>query len=188
MQKPLQITFRNLPHSDAIEAKVRQQVAKLENLCDRIQRCRVVIDAPHQHHYKGQQYQITIDLTVPNEEIVINREPTAHQAHQNCYVAIRDAFAAARRQLKTYVSRQRHLVKSHQVPPHGRIVDFHPSEGYGFIETSDGEAIYFHANSLLNGDHKQLAVGTEVRFALEVGEKGPQASTVQLVGKHHIVG
>jgi cold shock CspA family protein len=183
MQKPLQITFRNLPPSEAIEAKVRQQVDKLEELCDRIQSCRVVIDAPHKHHHKGNLYQVTIDLSVPNEEIVVNRDPSADQAHQDCYVAVRDAFNAAKRQLKTYVDRQRRHVKTHEAPPHGRIVEFYPSEGYGFISTPTGETVYFHANSVLNGGGDHLAIGDEVRIAVEVGEQGPQASTVQLVSK-----
>jgi cold shock CspA family protein/ribosome-associated translation inhibitor RaiA len=189
MHSPLQITFRNLPPSDAVEAKVRQQFEKLAALCDRIQSCRVVVDAPHQHQYKGNLYQVTIDISVPNEKIVVNREPSAHQAHENCYVAVRDAFSAARRQVKAYVERHRNHVKTHQVPPHGRIVELYPDEGYGFIAPPDGgDAIYFHANSLLNGDAENLQIGDEVRFAVEQGQKGPQASTVQVIGKHHIVG
>lgn len=188
MQKPLQITFRNLPHSDAVESRIRKQVAKLEALYDRIHSCRVVVNAPHHHQYKGNHYQVTIDLAVPNEKIVVNREPKAQQSHENCYVAVRDAFVAARRQLKSYVERQRNRIKTHEVPPHGRVVELYPEDGFGFIAPPNGgDAVYFHMNSVVNGDIAHLNVGDEVRFSAVSGQKGPQASTVQVVGKHHIV-
>ena len=61
-----------------------------------------------------------------------------------------------------------------------------PEENFGIIETPDGREIYFHRNSLLDENLDDLDVGTEVRFHEEMGEEGPQASTVQVIGKHHI--
>ncbi|MBI4640449.1 MAG: cold shock domain-containing protein, partial [Candidatus Tectomicrobia bacterium] len=58
----------------------------------------------------------------------------------------------------------------------------------GRIETPDGRLVYFHRNSVVDADFDKLQIGDEVRFAEEMGELGPAASRVHLVGKHHIVG
>ncbi len=63
-----------------------------------------------------------------------------------------------------------------------------PEEDYGRIETPDERVIYFHRNSVLDNAFDKLEVGSEVRFVEEMGERGPQASTLTLVGKHHIPG
>jgi len=56
------------------------------------------------------------------------------------------------------------------------------------IATPDGRELYFHRNSLVADDYDQLQLGAQVPFSEEMGEEGPQASSVQIVGKHHIVG
>ena len=116
MQLPLQITFRNIPPSEAVEAKVRERAEKLERITDNIMACRVTIEAPHKHHYKGSTYQVRIDLTVPGNEIVVSRDPGLNHAHENVYVAVRDAFNAVRRQLEDYVRQRQGKVKQHQNP------------------------------------------------------------------------
>ena len=63
---------------------------------------------------------------------------------------------------------------------------FLAGEDCGFIETPDGREIYFHRNSVLDGDFDRLTVGSEVRFVEEPGEKGAQATTVRMIGKHHL--
>ena len=188
MQLPLQITFRDIPPSEAVEAKIRQNAEKLNLFYDRIVSCRIVVEAPHRHHHKGKHYHVRIDLTVPNGELVINRDPPKHKSYEDIYVAIRDAFAAAQRQLKRYAAVQRHETKVHEISPYGRIITLLPDDGYGFIETADGREIYFHQNSLLNCTLSDLEVGSEVRFIEETGEKGIQASSVRLIGKHHLHG
>ena len=99
-----------------------------------------------------------------------------------------DKSSAITRQLQDYKRQQENNVKTHEVPDHGRISEIIPMQDYGRIATPDGREIYFHRNSLVSGDFDALDVGSEVRFTEEMGEQGPQASSVQLVGKHHIVG
>ncbi|WP_455235090.1 HPF/RaiA family ribosome-associated protein [Thiogranum longum] len=188
MKLPLEIVFRNLEPSDAVEAKVRERAEKLENFCKDIMRCEVVIEAHHKHHHQGNLYHVRIDLTVPEAELVASRDPAEHQAHEDVYVAIRDAFDAMRRQLEDYTRRRRGKVKTHEAAPHGRIAELLPELDYGTIKASDGRMIYFHRNSVIDADFDRLEVGDAVHFAEEMGEKGPQASTVHLEGKHHIVG
>lgn len=106
MQPNLQITFRDLPKSDAIEDAIRDKVGKLASFYDRINRCNVVIESPHRHHHKGKQYHVRIDISVPGQELVVARDPGKHDHHDDAYVAVRDAFDAARRQLTEFVKKQ----------------------------------------------------------------------------------
>ena len=128
MRQPLQINFRDIPHSDAIEARVREKANKLDKFYDHIMTCRVMIEAPHGHHHKGNLYHIRIDLTVPNGEIVVNRDPKDHHAHEDVYVAIRDAFDAARRKLQDYARKRRGDVKKHGVSPRGTLSEPLPAD------------------------------------------------------------
>jgi ribosomal subunit interface protein len=183
MELPLQITFRHMEASAAIEARVHEQAQKLERFYDHILSCRVVIEAPHKHHHKGRVYHARVDLTVKDGKLVANREPGLNHAHEDVYVAIRDAFEAVRRQLDGYVSRRRGAVKVHEESPRGQIASLDPQRDFGMIQSSDGREIYFHRNSVVNGEFDKLEVGAEVRFVEEEGEHGPQASTVHVVGK-----
>jgi ribosomal subunit interface protein len=180
MEHPVQITFRDVPSSPAIEARIREEAAELERYYDRIQRCRVVVELPHRHHQQGNLFGVRVDLTVPGAELVTGREPGTHHAHEDVYVAIRDAFEAARRQLQDHVRRLRADTKHHEDPRgEGWVARLFREAGYGFIETADGREVYFHRNSVLDGGFDRLEAGTHVRFVEELGEKGPQASTVR---------
>lgn len=186
MRIPVEISFRGIPRWEKAEAEVRARAAELERF-DRITSCRVLIEAPHRRQQKGQHYHVRIDLTVPGREIVVKRDPTQPRSHEDPYLAIRDAFRAARRQVQDYVRERRGLVKTHEAPPHGRVTKLFPEEGYGFVETADGEEVYFHRNAVFDG-FDALEVGSEVRFTEEQGERGPQAASVRLVGRHHHLG
>lgn len=188
MKIPLQITFHNMDPSPAIESRIIERAAKLDHFHDRIMSCRVVVEAPHHHRHKGNLYQIRIDLKVPGKEIFAKGKPDTHDANEDIYVAIRDAFDAARRQLEDYARHRRGDVKHHEIPAYGVITELHPEKDYGRIRSSDGREIYFHRNSIINKDFDSLSAGDEVRYVEENGEEGPQASTVQVIGKHHIAG
>ena len=188
MQLPLQVTFRHMDASEAMEANIRERVDELDKFFDQIMSCRVVVEAHHKHHRQGNLYHVRVDLKVPGEELVVSRAPGEHHAHEDAYVAIRDAFDAIRRQLEDHARKHRGKVKQHEASPHGRVSELFPREDYGRIITSDGRDIYFHRNSVVNADFDELEVGAEVRFAEESGERGPQASSVRVVGKHHVVG
>ena len=101
MQVPLQIVLEGIGQSDAIEDRVREEVAKLEKFYDRITATRVVVGSPQHRHLKGDTYQVRIHLTIPGTpDIVASVDPSLDHAHEDVYVAIRDAFKAARRQLQ----------------------------------------------------------------------------------------
>src|SRR5512143_3159896 len=175
MRVPLQISFRNMGHSEAVERAIVERAGRLERFSDRIMGCRVVVETRH-HRHQGNLFHIRIDLTLPRHEIVVGRDPALHQAYEDVYVAVRDAFDAARRRLEDYVRRCDQRVKVHETPPHGVITRLEYGKNHGFIETPDGREIYFHRNSVLNADFDRLEVGDPVRFHEEAGEEGPQAS------------
>ena len=184
MEYPVQITFRGLEPSEAVRRTVEERAKKLERHYDKIESCRVVIESPHKHQQKGRLYEVKIRLGVPGEDIVVTREPSKHAAHEDdLYLTINDAFREAARRLEDHVEKRRRLVKRHEGPSEGTVRRLFPEEGYGFIEADDGREIYFHRNAVLDDGFSRLTEGTDVRFAEEQGEKGPQASTVAIRGR-----
>jgi cold shock CspA family protein/ribosome-associated translation inhibitor RaiA len=183
LQIPLQLTFKEIAHSDAVEALVRAHAAKLETFHPRITACRVVLDAAHRHRHKGRDYHVRIDITVPGAELVVGRDPPASTVHEDLNAAIDHAFDVAERLLDDHARRRRGDVKTHEPTTTGRVRQLLNDRGYGFIETPDGREIYFHRRSVPDGGFDRFAVGTEVRFVEEQGEKGPQASTVVALGR-----
>ncbi len=109
MQIPLQITIRDVDHSEALETRIRDKVAKLEEFSKHIISCRVVVEVPHKHHHQGKQFNVRIDIGVPGSEIVVNRDHA-----EDVYVALRDTFDAAKRQLEDYARKIRGDIKAHE--------------------------------------------------------------------------
>lgn len=206
MKLPLQVTFRNIESSPTVEEWIRREAAKLETFYSQIMNCRVAVEIPHRHHKKGTPFHIRIDLSLPGGEIVVKREPSlsgglrrlsgremkkdleVNFPHKNLRLAINDAFKAVARRLQDYVRRQRGDTKSHAPLRVARVSKILPSEGYGFLTSDDGRGIYFHKNCVLNRAFSRLKVGTRVSFVEELGEKGPQASTVRTISKGRILG
>lgn len=176
MEIPLQITSRDFDLTDAIKAEIMEKAIKLEKFYDRITRCRIVVETPHRHHHEGKLYNVHIYITLPGGELIIKREPD-----EDLYVAIRNSFNAAKRKLEDYSRRQRGDVKHHEETPVAQISALFSEMGYGFITTPDDREIYFHENSVVNREFKNLKIGMEVRFTEEKGLKGPQASSVTVI-------
>jgi ribosome-associated translation inhibitor RaiA len=115
MQVPLQVTFEEIAHSDAVEARVREEMDMLEQFYARIISARVAISRPQHRHHKGGTYRVRIHLTLPDAaDIAVSRDPAATGAHEDVYVTIRDAFKAARRQLQDVVRKRQGHVKQHE--------------------------------------------------------------------------
>lgn len=184
---PLQINFRHLANSEAVESRVRHKVALLGNIYPNIQHCRVTIEQLHRHHTQGAHFHVRIDVAVPGHELIADRAPDQNQAYTDVYVVLRDAFDAMRRQLETLLRQQQGHVKHHEEKPHGHITEIAPDKTFGRIESVDGRWLYFHRNSLMGEDLDKLQVGTPVYYVENMGDEGPQASSVYPVGKHHIL-
>ncbi len=183
MQVPLEIFYREVEKSEAIESLIREKAAKLELICDHITSCRIAVERPHSFVKKGNPFRFRIDITVPpGHEIVVTREPGDSDKHDKLPKIIREAFGAAKKQLQGLVRKQRQQVKSHPEQEVRAIVhSIYPEEGYGFIRTVNGRDIYFHRNSILNMSFEELQTGMGVRFSEVDGDKGPQAASVQVI-------
>ena len=178
MQIPPEIGFRGLEPGPVLRERLDEEIAALERFCDEIIGCRVMVEVPHRSQQSGNLHHVRIDVTVPDEELVVSRDPPEHQAHEELFTTVVDAFGAMRRQLEDYTRRRRRQVKRHDDQPRGRVAKIFAPLDYGFLETPDGTEVYFHRNSVVDGDFDDLEVGDEVRFAREQGIEGPQASTV----------
>jgi len=192
-----QITFRNMDPSPGLEAAVLKEAARLERYFSRIMSCRVALEGPKREEYGG-LYRVRIDLGVPGEELLVEHNPSLHatlasqetvhetkqsephRERRDPKVAIREAFHEMRRRLQDYVRRIGGQTKKHERLPVGKVIRLSPEEGFGFVE-SEGREIYFHRNSVLGSNFSRLRIGSPVRFAEEMGEQGPQATTVRLV-------
>ncbi|MCM2278111.1 MAG: HPF/RaiA family ribosome-associated protein [Oligoflexia bacterium] len=186
MKLPIQITFRDIAHSNAVETAIRKRAERLDHFHNSIISCRVVVEEPHRRHQTGNHFRVRVDLKVPDGELVTERASPPNGMQKDVYIAIRDAFAAMERQLKSFARRHRVRVheKGREAPAHGRVIRLIPGpEAYGFLRAEDGREVYFHQNSVLRGGFDRLRVGEEVRFAEAMGDEGLQASTVEPVGR-----
>ena len=181
MKLPLEITFSRMEPSAALESRIRTLSSRLDKFSTHIMRCHVVVEAPGQHSHQGGLFDFRLDITVPGEEIAIRRAHPGAHSHEDPYVALRDAFRAARRKLEDYERKRRLDVKTHVQPLHGRICELDPNRHFGRIETDDGRLIYFHSHSVHGRAFDELTTGMTVRFAEEAGDLGPQASMVQVM-------
>ena len=116
MTVPLQITFRDLPSSSAVEAQIRERAENLERVFDRLTSCRVIVEGRHRPQRAGKVAHLCIELTLPGKTITIGRGATEYEAHDDVFVAVRVAFDAARRRLDRHARRRRGEVKAHILP------------------------------------------------------------------------
>jgi len=185
MAVPLQITFKGIDASPALEARIREKAARLDRFERDILRCHVTVEAPHRHQRQGPLFRARVEVFVPRGDIVVTRESPQDHAHEDPHVAVRDAFDAVVRQLEDHVRQQDHRTTPN--PPvlaHGRVARFVAGEDCGFINTEDGQEVYFHRNSVAGHAFDRLRVGDPVRLSVTDGEKGPQASVVHPAGRN----
>ncbi|MGT2467474.1 HPF/RaiA family ribosome-associated protein [Mesorhizobium atlanticum] len=182
MQIEPQIRFRGMEPSASIEEVVRERIGRLTRFHDRITSCAVLVEAPHRHGHKGRIYRVQVDVTVPGLEIVTGREHEENRAHEDVYVAIRDSFNAAQRQLEDHVRKSSgYRVKFHPETLRGTIARLVPEEGYGSLRhRMDGSSLR-RESVASEKQWSALTKGVEVRFSEHAGAQGPHASAVTIV-------
>lgn len=178
MQTPVRITFRGMEPSPAVEARVRQHVDWLERFHQRVTGCHVIIESPPTHRRKGAPFEVKIELTAPGGRISVRSERAEHAAYADVYVALRDAFDAARRLLQDHVRERRGEVKRREPRKLGTVAQI--AEGYGRIAADDGRFVYFHPHSVHGVAFEDLPIGAVVEFEEEQADKGVQAAAVRL--------
>ncbi len=170
----IEIEGRNVEILPEWRQKIESELAKMQkHTYEQILRARVTIIGSGRHRLGN--FEMNMVATVPGRTITVNR--------QGEYILplIVDAFKALDRRLKDYSEVRQQKVKIHEeVARNGTVAKVFRDEDYGFIETSDGLEVYFHANAVQKGDFDQLTPGMEVEFAQEMGEKGPQATWVRV--------
>lgn len=188
MERPLEIAFHNLPHSEALEADIRKRVAKFEKLYPRLIGCRVSVEALHNQHQTGNVYEVHVVLSVPGRDIAVSREP--HKAKQryanpDVYVSVREAFESAERQLGQFKERRRDAPAAPDAAAlTGRVELIQPGDDHGFIVTSSGSRLYFHRDSVTDTRFEDLAEGAIVHYVEEESDSGPVATKVRVGGRH----
>jgi ribosome-associated translation inhibitor RaiA/cold shock CspA family protein len=181
MEEPLEIVFHNLEPSAAVEAAIRERFAKLEKRYDRLNACRVSVEALHKQHRTGNIYEVHIDMLVPGAELVVSKPPQRAKerfANPDVYASIRDAFDAAERQLKRFKRRIREDLQPYEPSFQGRVAELHLEEGWGYLTTKEGALLYFHRNAVRNGDFSHLQIDDLVHYIEAMGETGPTAAKV----------
>ena len=184
MAVPLQITFKGIDASPALEAtsarRRRASIASSVTSCAATSRSRrPTPPAP------GPLFRARVEVFVPRGDVVVTRESPQDHAHEDPNVAVRDAFDAVVRQLEDHVRQQdQRTTPNPPVLAHGRVARFVAGEDFGFIDTEDGQEVYFHRNSVAGHAFDRLRVGDPVRLSITDGEKGLQASVVHPAGRN----
>ncbi len=100
MSNEFQVVFHNIDQSEALADNVKKRIDKLQRFSNDIIGGRVVLDSPHNNHHKGKVFSVTLEIHTANKEIVVKQGQHDKPEHEDIYVAVRDAFNAAERQLK----------------------------------------------------------------------------------------
>ena len=185
MQKPPEISFRGVSKTDELERLIRNKIRKLEELHSNLISCDVAVERPQKHQQTGNPYRVRIDMRVPpGHEVVVSHDPVDSEMHTALDTVIRETFRTARRRLESFKEKQSGEVKVHPEQQTQAVVEkIFKEEGYGFLRTLGGNQIYFHCNAVTEHDFDRLERGTGVRYIATLGEKGPQASTVEIIDK-----
>lgn len=179
MQNALQITFRDMPPSEALETRIRDKVAKLEKFHPHITSCRVTVEESHRHQNQGRHFGVKVEVHVPGGQPVV----ASLKHDEDVYVAVRDALGAVRRRLEEGLRETRGAVKAHETPRHGKVARVFAEEGFGFIQTDDGSEFYFSRDNVVHPRFEDLGSGVPVQFIEEAATEGAQAKRVS-AGKH----
>lgn len=184
MDRPLEIAFHNLDSSPTVEADIRDRVDKLAKRYRHLTGCRVSVEKLHNQHRTGNVFEVHVVLSVPGRDLAVSREPQKAKqryAHPDIRSSVRDAFAAAERQLESYKGQLREDTASPTASAlAGRVMLIEPGADHGFIETPTGTQIYFHRDSVTNARFEDLKEGDLVHYVPEEGDAGPVATKVRI--------
>lgn len=204
MQVTPEILFKGVEKTQYIDELIARGIAKLERVCDYIVSARITVEQVNARHQTGNPHRVLIEISIRDRpDIVVERlsndtrkipndfdEADSRPARKSTMrreslsALINMAFDSTKRELEKVVDKQRSAVKVHpQQQAQAMVEKIFKDQQYGFLRTLDGQQVYFHRNSVLHNHWDKLTVGTAVRCTSEMGDKGLQASTVELVEK-----
>ena len=183
MRVPLDISYQGLSRSKAIEELIRNDAAKLEKVCDNLISCRVGLRLDQKSSTSGNEYRMRIEMRMPpGHNLVVTNTPGGKDDNSDLPAMIKTTFKIAHRRLRQQMEKQQGEKKRHPDQEVGGFVTkIYADDGYGFLRSLDGEEIYFHRNSIVGARFEHLEPGAGVTYTAELGEKGLQASTVQVI-------
>ena len=188
MQIPLEIAFHNIEKTDWAEGAIRDHVARLEEIYERLVTCRVRVDQRATNSNNTIPPVVRIEMSIPgHKDLVVAHEPDHLQRKfqsPDLHNAINEAFRIAERQLSQFKEQQtdhkagiRHESAQEFL---GQVAEVNRDEDFGFLLTKEGGLLYFHRNSVLSGDFDSFERGHEVRYVEDVGDTGPIATKVRI--------
>lgn len=188
MQIPIEIAFHNTEKVDWAEQEIRDHVARLEQMFDRLTTCRVRVDQRANNANNTIPPVVRIELSVPgHKDIVVAHEPDHLQRKfqaPDLHNAINEAFRIAERRLGQFKDqlKDRTAPLTHESANEmlGQVAELTPEQDFGFLLTASGSLLYFHRNSVLIGDFDKLEVGDQVHYVEEMGDTGPTAKKVRV--------
>ena len=188
LQVPLEISFHNMESSDWAEEEIRHRAAGLESIYDRLVSCRVRVDQRATNSHDTIPPVVHIEMGIPGRKaLVVSHEPDHLQQkfqRPDLHNAIHEAFRIAERQLRDYKDKLKdHSKEARHEADHqnlGQVTELVPDRDCGFLLTKEGGQLYFHRNSLLNGDFDALKLREEVYYVEAVGDTGPMATKVRV--------
>lgn len=104
MKPAVDVVYRDLDSSAALNEVIIKKLAKLSRYSDQILRSRVILDTPHNHKHKGKQFRASIELDIKGHPFA-----AITQDDESIHIAVRDAFYTAERKVKELTSRQRSM-------------------------------------------------------------------------------
>lgn len=181
MEVPPEMAFRGVEPTDRLKTRILDGIETLEGVYPNLISCRTMVadDTPDQR--SGTSYRVRVEVGIPSKTLVVEREYPEPDERPTLDQAITEAFSVARKRLVKAKKLQRGEGKTHELPPHARVVRLLIDDTgvrYGFLENREGRQVYFHEEALVDLEYDDLEVGDEVRYAAAEGDKGLQASTV----------
>ena len=184
MDRPLDIAFHNTEPSEQVEAEIRRQVDKLATRHPQLIVCRVSVEALHNQHRTGNIFEVHVVLSITGRDLAVSREPhhaKDRYAKADVYTSIREAFRAADRQLQSFKIRPPQDATSPSGSAlSGQVAQVLPDSDHGFILNNVGSQLYFHRDSVTNGDFDALKAGDTVHYVEEAGDAGPVATKIRV--------
>jgi ribosome-associated translation inhibitor RaiA/cold shock CspA family protein len=191
MQKPVEVSFHNLPPSKQAEAMIREHVARLERMYERMTSCRVRVDQRNQNAAHTIPPVVHIEVVIPgHKDIVVAHEPGHLQRKfqtPDLHNAINEAFRIAEQRLAKFKDKRTDHgeAATHEAANEfrGQVAELEPEKDCGFLLTKEGGLLYFHRNSLLSGSFDALHRGDDVTYVETMGDTGPIARKVRVIEK-----
>jgi cold shock CspA family protein/ribosome-associated translation inhibitor RaiA len=184
----MEIAFHNIDKSEWAENVIREHVAELERIYDRLITCRVRVEQRARNSRHTIPPVVRIEMSVPgHKDLVVAHEPDHLQRKfqsRHLQTAIKEAFRIAERRLSEFKQKRSDhtAVGGHEASNEflGQVAEMTPERDFGFLMTKEGGLLYFHRNSVLSGDFDSLRRGQEVHYVEQLGDTGPIATKVRV--------